>query len=89
LANAIRRTFANRATEVIASPVALTPSFGRDASKIRQWQAFVRKLRLEGVPDDLETVIAQVAEFLRPVAAASVDETEPPEEWRPPGPWKM
>lgn len=87
LADAVRRTFENRDTQVVASPVALTPAFARDAGKVRQWQAFVRKLRLEEVPDDLETVVGQVAEFLSPVAAALVGGTEPPAEWRPPGPW--
>ena len=87
LANAVRRTFKNRDTDVVASPVALTPAFARDVGKVRQWQAFVRKLRLEGVPDDLDTIVSQVAEFLQPVAAALVGKVEPPATWRPPGPW--
>lgn len=87
LANAGRRTFARRDTQVVASAVALTPPLGRDAGKVRQWQAFVRKLRLEEVPSDLETIVGQVAEFLQPLADGLVSKTEPPAAWRPPRTW--
>lgn len=87
LANAVGRTFANRDTEVVASTPALTPAFARDAAKVRQWQGFVRKLRLEGVPQELETVVGQIAEFLQPVAAALAAKADPPTVWRAPGPW--
>src|SRR5207302_8837846 len=87
LAEAIRRTFENRDTEVVASPLPLTPAFGKDPGKVRQWQAFVRKLRDAGVPDDLEAVVSQVADFLQPVAAALAAKSPPPATWRAPGPW--
>jgi predicted nucleotidyltransferase component of viral defense system len=87
LAEAIRRTFDNRGAGVVASPVALTPAFAADAGKARQWQAFVRKQRLDDVPDDLTPVVAQVANFLGPVAAAVVAKADPPATWRAPGPW--
>ena len=62
----------------MASPEALTPAFARNAGKVRQWQAFVRKLRLEGVPEDLETVVGRMAESPHSVAAALVDTIESP-----------
>jgi predicted nucleotidyltransferase component of viral defense system len=87
LANAILRTFENRDTELVALPLALTPAFSRDENKIKQWQAFVRKLRLEIAPAGLEVVVAQVAEFLQPVTAALVSKANLPAAWRAPGPW--
>ena len=49
-----------------AVPDALTPEFGRDASKRRQWDAFVRQLVVG--PDSLETVVSDLAVFLMPMA---------------------
>ena len=48
LARAIGATFARRSTALPAqSPVALTREFGEDDAKQRQWQAFLRKGRIE------------------------------------------
>ena len=48
LASAIRATFARRNTALPKHPpVALTSDFGADAAKQRQWQAFLRKGRIE------------------------------------------
>ena len=47
-------------------PDALTPEFARDASKRRQWDAFVRELAAR--PDSLETVVSDLAAFLMPMA---------------------
>ncbi|MGA8570287.1 MAG: hypothetical protein WB580_21050, partial [Candidatus Binataceae bacterium] len=47
-------------------PDALTSEFARDASKRRQWDAFVRELA--ALPDSLETVVFDLAAFLMPMA---------------------
>ncbi len=70
LASAIRRTFDNRKTVVMASPTALTPVFGTDAAKQTQWQAFLRKSKLNDVPTTLQSVIDELLLFLSPVAEA-------------------
>jgi hypothetical protein len=87
LSEAIRSTFANRNTKVVVSPIALTPAFASDENKVRQWQAFIRKLRLEPAPPELAAVVNQVAEFLQPVVAALIAKSAPPAKWQAPGPW--
>ncbi len=67
LAKAIAATFERRRTAIPSGvPDALTPEFARDASKRRQWDAFVRELAVR--PDSLETVVSDLAAFLMPMA---------------------
>ena len=67
LAKAIAATFERRRTAIPSEvPDALTPEFARDASKRRQWDAFVRELAVR--PDSLETVVSDLAAFLMPMA---------------------
>jgi len=86
LRQSIRATFDRRQSNLSAtSPIGLTDSFSQDAQKQTQWQAFMRKNKLEQIP--LEEVISFIAEFLLPVArAASAGETFP-NRWPPGGPW--
>ena len=87
LALAVEKTFANRGTTVTAQPTALSPSFATDETKVTQWQAFVRKSRLNDAPADLSVAIESIATFLRPVAQA-VESGEPfVAHWNAPGPW--
>ncbi|HJU14855.1 MAG TPA: nucleotidyl transferase AbiEii/AbiGii toxin family protein [Stellaceae bacterium] len=70
LARAIAATFARRRTEIpISVPDALTPEFGGDPGKQRQWAAFVADL--EGAPKELQTIIADLTAFLMPATAAA------------------
>lgn len=70
LARAIAATFARRQTEIpISAPDALTPEFGGDPGKQRQWVAFAADL--EGSPRELQTVVSDLAAFLIPAAAAA------------------
>lgn len=67
LAKAIAATFERRRTTIPSDvPDALTPEFARDASKRRQWEAFIRELRAS--PGSLETVVSDLAAFLMPMA---------------------
>jgi hypothetical protein len=67
LAKAIAATFERRRTAIPNGvPDALTPEFARDASKRRQWDAFVRELAVR--PESLETVVSDLAVFLMPLA---------------------
>jgi len=67
LAKAIAATFERRRTAIPSEvPDALTSEFARDASKRRQWDAFVRELAAG--PDSLETVVSDLAAFLMPMA---------------------
>lgn len=65
LARAIAATFARRGTAIPTGwPIGLTDPFADDAAKQRQWQAFLRKNRLDalGLPEvvkQLRTALAQ------------------------------
>lgn len=70
LPRAIAATFARRGTMIPQDlPDALTPAFAEDAQKQRQWRAFVGDVTHD--PGDLANVIADIAEFLMPRAAAA------------------
>jgi hypothetical protein len=87
LSRAIESTFSNRSTELLATPVALTSAFAADRAKQTQWQAFVRKTRIQDVPTDLATVVQDIAAFLSPVASALISGKPFHLKWSPPGPW--
>jgi hypothetical protein len=88
LATAIQKTFAHRNTTVLSRPTALTPEFGGYASKQTQWQGFLRKAKLDGVPTTLQTVIDDLAQFLGPVAAAIESGSAFDQRWIAGGPWR-
>jgi predicted nucleotidyltransferase component of viral defense system len=70
LARAIGATFARRKTEIpLERPDALTPVFAGDATKQRQWAAFLEDVAVN--PGSLADVIEQLAEFLMPHAAVA------------------
>ena len=87
LAEAVRRTFANRGTDVTATPVAWTAAFGGDAAKQTQWAGFLRKSRIENAPATLLEVTAAVSGFLGPVAKAIESASPFESKWKAPGPW--
>ena len=72
---------------VEARPDALTPAFADDPNKALQWRAFLRKGQLGNVPDTLSEVVAAIAEFLEPVAAARVEECLFLSHWTPARGW--
>ena len=86
LADAISRTFANRGTELIAKPIALTSAFAQEPGKEAQWRAFLRKTRLEGV--ELSRVIEVLAQFLGPISGALSTGRSFQGTWKPSGPWR-
>ena len=64
LAAALKATFARRGTPLPqAMPIGLTEDFARDASKLAQWNGFLRKNRLEAPA--LAEVVAEIREFVR------------------------
>jgi hypothetical protein len=88
LATAIQRTFANRNTAVLSRPTAFTPEFGGDASKQIQWQAFLRKAKLDSVPTMFQAVIDDLVQFLGPLAAAIERGSIFDQRWIARGPWR-
>jgi predicted nucleotidyltransferase component of viral defense system len=90
LCRAIRATFRRRTTELPTEPpVALTSEFGFDATKTKQWRAFVTKGKL----DVGDATLAQVCEFLQgflmPPTHALAIGTEFTRTWPPTGPWSL
>lgn len=86
LSQAIRATFDRRMTRLPPeAPFGLTESFAQDAQKQTQWQAFVRRNRLEA--PHLTDVVAALRNFLLPVIAAANKETGYRQHWPAGGPW--
>jgi hypothetical protein len=88
LCRAIRATFRRRKTDLpSAPPLALTREFGADTAKVKQWEAFIRKCKLDAAVT-LEDVCAFLYEFLsRPTLALSAGE-DFEKEWLAGGPWR-
>jgi hypothetical protein len=89
LCRAIRATFNRRKSALMTTPpLALTAEFGTDAAKVKQWQAFVRKGKLDSSSVELFQICALLQEFLMPPTEALVAETDFDQTWPPAGPWR-
>jgi hypothetical protein len=90
LADAIRATFERRGTAVPAAPPdALTTAFAEDETKVRQWQAFLRRGRLTAGTPDLGTVVATLNGFLMPPTLALRNGGAFATTWPAGGPWRF
>lgn len=86
LSRAIKATFERRQTVVLNSaPIGLMDTFAKDSQNQMQWQAFLRKNRIESV--SLGEVVAVLAGFLLPVTNAIRHDEEFSHEWKAGGPW--
>jgi len=82
LRRAVQATFERRGTELpVEMPVALTAEFGGNAAKITQWNAFLKKSRLEG--EALGSVTSRLASFLGPIVFSGNAVTF----WKPSAGW--
>jgi hypothetical protein len=87
LAQAVKATFRRRKTDIPTKPpLALTDEFGHDEVKSTQWNAFIRKNRLENVPG-LMDLLSDLKGFLLPVMNAVADDAATPGNWKVGGPW--
>jgi predicted nucleotidyltransferase component of viral defense system len=90
LCKAIRATFDRRKTELPASPpLALTPEFGTDPTKVRQWQAFLKKGKLEAGGSTLDAVCSFLSGFLMPPTLSLRAGEDFQHSWAPGGPWTV
>ena len=86
LYRAIKATFDRRQTTMSDSiPTGLTASFAEDSQKLTQWQAFLRKNRIESV--SLDTIVSVLVVFLMPVAKAVFSGEKFSGEWKAGGHW--
>lgn len=86
LRRAIHATFDRRKTALPANaPFGLTDDFAYDAQKQTQWQAFLKKNKLEAM--QLESVVATLRDFLLLVITAAGNDTRISLHWPAGGPW--
>jgi hypothetical protein len=88
LCRAIRATFHRRQTPLPDEPLALTAEFGTDPSKVKQWQAFLTKGKIDLSGVSLEEVCLFLNGFLLPPARALVREEGFEMAWPAGGPWQ-
>ena len=89
LARALAATFERRKTAVpVTAPLALTNSFRADPVKVVQWEAFIRKGRLDAKGMTLEAVCEVLSDFLMPVSGAVAAREPFPKSWKAGGPWR-
>lgn len=82
LAAAIAATFARRQTALpIERPLALTQLFSEDAAKLRQWQAFLNKNRIEAA--SLGDTVALLDDLLWPPTQVAAAGSQATATWRP------
>lgn len=87
LAEAVKKTFANRDTQIPERPLAFSKAFGEDHQKQVQWKAFIRKSKLENAPQGFADVTGRIQGFLQPVIDALLNETPFRQQWRAGGQW--
>ena len=82
LAAAIAATFARRQTALpTGRPLALTQQFSEDAAKLRQWQAFLNKNRIEAA--SLGETVALLDDLLWPPTQVATASSQATATWRP------
>ena len=69
-------------------PLALSAAFHTDRDKQRQWQAFVRKGKLDSARVELEQVVTVLRDFLMPPAQALCRGDPFDMTWPASGPWQ-
>lgn len=89
LARAVRSTFERRRTAIPAAPpIALTADLAQEPDRIIQWQAFLRRNRLDREGVELAQVIAELGLFLLPVLSTVARQEEFDYMWPAGGPWQ-
>jgi hypothetical protein len=89
LSEAISATFERRNTPLPnTSPLALTEEFYNDPGKKLQWDAFLRKGRLNKQENDLARVVSLVERFLMPPTMTLVAGQQFRGKWQAEGPWR-
>lgn len=63
---AVRRTFERRGTSLAAGSTVMTDGFGRDTNRQSSWAGYLRKERIDTVPDSFETVMPVILDFVGP-----------------------
>jgi predicted nucleotidyltransferase component of viral defense system len=89
LVRAIRATFKRRKTSLPdRAPVFMSQEFTDDRIKQSQWQAFIGKTSVSGLPYNLEMVVAKIKPFLFPALKAAGTDDSFRYYWPAEGPWR-
>ncbi len=88
LAEAVRRTFARRKTDVQAKPTAFADGFANDPDKQLQWRAFLRRSKLLDAPEGFADIVEAIRSFLGPVVRPLPEGKLFANSWVAPGPWR-
>lgn len=87
LRQAIRATFQRRNTDIPNQvPFGLSADFAKDLQKQTQWQAFLKKNKLEAVP--LDEIVSSLSNFLMPVIEITHADSSIPVHWQPGDTWR-
>jgi hypothetical protein len=90
LVRAIDATFRRRRTVLPNElPIGLSIEFVSDAGKLSQWEAFVRRSRLDSKEINLEAVVKVIADFMMPPSIAAAEGEAFLLRWTPGGPWQV
>ncbi len=88
LAEAVQRTFTNRATIITSEPTFVSEHFRTDARRQTQWNAFISRSQLREAPAHFATVMDAIVEFIRPVLTSIAEGRAFSGTWQPGGPWR-
>ena len=89
LVRAIDATFRRRRAVLPNElPIGLSIEFVSDAGKLSQWDAFVRRSRLDTKEIDLERVVKVIADFMMPPSIAAAEGKAFLLRWTSGGPWQ-
>lgn len=90
LVRAIEATFRRRRAVLPKElPIGLSIEFVSDAGKLSQWDAFVRRSRLDTKEINLETVVKVIADFMMLPSIAAAEGKAFLLRWTPGGPWQV
>jgi hypothetical protein len=90
LVDAVRATFERRGTALPdgGTPLAFTPEFYEDESKIKQWKAFCNKNKTRVQEIEFKALIDRLASFLTPVIRSAQNKLVLDSQWTTKNGWQ-
>ena len=88
LVQAVSKTFSHRGISIPVEPVPFSSVFAQNDQKQQQWTAFLRRGRLEDMPEGFHSIVEEISVFLLPIAQAVLSGSRFGQRWLAPGPWQ-
>lgn len=82
LGEALKETFERRNTGFEKNPTVFNELFKDDHDKKLQWNAFLRKTKIEGIPSEFGEVVLQIKTFILPVYERILKEDDFIKKWQ-------